>query len=322
MTDHDLRPPSQQRRNSSSRAGSGAWVWGVIGLAVAAGSGWWFWQRQAPAELSPPQTQVAPQAPVTLPPAEPAVADAPPVVMVEQTAAAPQHPLEVQTDMNAEDAAALEQVVTEWLGRENALRFVALQGLAHHTVATVDNLARSHAAPRLWPLYPVGGRMVVTEDAEGTLSIAPANTRRYDAVVGFLGALDAKQAAAVYRRVYPVLQRAYEELGYPGKHFNDRLVQVIDHLLQTPQPKGPLTLQLVQVQSAEQGSAAPVKPWLRYEYQDERLQRLSAGQKMLLRIGPDHAQVLRGQLHSLRAEIASSAASQHHKKGSAIADPG
>ena len=41
--------------------------------------------------------------------------------------------------------------------------------------------------------------------------------------------------AVVYERLYPLFQQAYEDLGYPGKYFNDRLVEVIDHLLQTPE---------------------------------------------------------------------------------------
>ena len=48
------------------------------------------------------------------------------------------------------------------------------------------------------------------------------------------------RAVALYARLYPLFQQAYEELGYPGRYFNDRLVEVIDDLLATPEPTGPV----------------------------------------------------------------------------------
>ena len=194
----------------------------------------------------------------------------------------PQHPVAAPADTAASpapDAAGFEQAVSDWLGRPQVLKFVALQGLAHHIVATIDNLPRGHAAPRLWPLYPVGGRMLTQQAADGSLQIAPGNSARYDAVVGWIASVDVAQAAALYRRFYPVLQQAYEALGYPGQYFNDRLVAV-------------------------QGSVAPQQPWLRYELADPQWQSLSAGHKILLRLGPAHAQTLKTQLRALRSQIA------------------
>ena len=36
---------------------------------------------------------------------------------------------------------------------------------------------------------------------------------------------DVKALALVYQRLYPLFQQSYEDLGYPGKYFNDRLVR-------------------------------------------------------------------------------------------------
>ena len=38
----------------------------------------------------------------------------------------------------------------------------------------------------------------------------------------------------MYKQYYPLFQQAYVDLGYPEGYFNDRLVEVIDHLLATP----------------------------------------------------------------------------------------
>ncbi len=295
MTDHDLRPP----RPSAPRRGRGTpLATAALLLALAAG-GWYAWQHtQAPHAVAPPAPAPAAPEPVATPqpPApEPMAAAAPPE--------GPQHPVAAPADTAASpapDAAGFEQSVSDWLGRPQVLKFVALQGLAHHIVATIDNLPRGHAAPRLWPLYPVGGRMLTQQAADGSLQIAPGNSARYDAVVGWIASVDVAQAAALYRRFYPVLQQAYEALGYPGQYFNDRLVAVIDHLLQAPEVQGPLALRLVEVQ----GSVAPQQPWLRYELADPQWQSLSAGHKILLRLGPAHAQTLKTQLRALRSQIA------------------
>lgn len=308
MTEHDLRPPTQQRQaRPAASSHAGRWALGAMALAAALAAGWWLSQRSQvpvpapvavtapmPAELTAPPAE-APTVPATAPEPTPEIQPAPPL-----------HPIPVEAPgaIAPEDAAALEQAVSDWLGRENSLKFIAQQGLAHHIVATVDNLPRSHAAPRLWPLHPVGGRMVIAHEGDG-MSIAPSNAARYDALVGFVQGIDPVQAVAVYRNVYPALQHAYENLGYPGQHFNDRLVQVIDHLLQTPAAKGPLAVKLVQVHIPGQAPAAPQQPWLRYEYADPQLQTLSAGQRILLRIGPAHAQAVQSQLRALRRELTS-----------------
>jgi hypothetical protein len=101
-------------------------------------------------------------------------------------------------------------------------------------------------------------------------------------------ASDPRTVAAVYFRLYPLFQQAYEDLGYPGMYFNDRLVQVIDDLLQTPDVRGPVRL---------------VQPKVFYEYADPSLEKLSAGQKLLLRMGSANAAVVKGKLRELRAEI-------------------
>jgi hypothetical protein len=94
-----------------------------------------------------------------------------------------------------------------------------------------------------------------------------------------------------YRRFYPLFQRSYERLGYPDGYFNDRVVQVIDHLLATPpQPDGPIKL---------------VRPHVLYEFADSRLEALSSGQKLLLRMGPEHAATVKRFLQDLRSEVAS-----------------
>jgi len=161
--------------------------------------------------------------------------------------------------------------------------------LARRWVATIDNLPREQVAVEVRALRPPGGP-IATRGEDATLAIAADNAARYGRYMTLLAAIDPGEAAALYRRFYPLLQEAYEELGYPGQYFNDRVVAVIDHLLATPDVAEPIRL---------------VHPSVMYRFADPKLESLSAGQKALLRIGRDNAAVVKAKLRALRAEIAS-----------------
>ena len=104
-----------------------------------------------------------------------------------------------------------------------------------------------------------------------------------------LETVDAKQLVDPYVRHYPLFQQAYRELGYPDGHFNDRLVEAIDSLLATPDPKGPLSV---------------VQPKIFYEFADRELEQLPAGQKLLLRMGRDNAALVKAKLREIRRLVA------------------
>jgi hypothetical protein len=99
---------------------------------------------------------------------------------------------------------------------------------------------------------------------------------------------DLDELYATYRQFYPLLQQAYVNLGYPDGYFNDRLVEVIDHLLATPTPSQTPVL---------------VRPHVLYEYEDPSLESLSSGQKALLRLSPAQAEAVRKLLREFRARI-------------------
>jgi hypothetical protein len=168
-------------------------------------------------------------------------------------------------------------------------------------VATVDNLGRSHAPPLLWPVAPAEGRFT-TEPRDGTEVIAVVNGQRYAPLVALAEALDPQAAANLYRRLYPQLQQAYEDLGFPGRPFHTRLLQVIDLLLATPVPAEAPGVMLTEVK----GPIPSTRPWVRYEFTDPALQSLSAGQKILVRVGAIQQRRLMAKLHELRQALASS----------------
>jgi hypothetical protein len=139
----------------------------------------------------------------------------------------------------------------------------------------------------LRPLKPTAGQTVVSTEGDLTV-LSEANFDRYRAFVRAVQSADVKELAAAYRRFYPLFQQAYEDLGYPGKYFNDRLVEVIDHLLETPEVAPPIQLE---------------QPRVFYTFADAGLEGRSAGQKLLIRMGPANARIVKAKLREFRAEI-------------------
>ena len=262
-----------------------AFVLTALGLA-----GLYMWQhRMRPvqvAEAPPPPASAAEPAPVA---SEPAI----------------RHPLEAAPAASAvappgDTAPTWKAALIDTLGQSPVLRFMVTDDFARRFVVTVDNLARGHAAPALWPVSPTPGRFSVSGGSGELRNIAPENAGRYTPMVQWLTSIDSKRAAALYVRMYPQLQKAYEENGYPKGYFNDRVVEVIDHLLATPEPApGAPLVQLTKVK----GSVPSTQPWLRYEFADPQLQSLSSGQRILLRVGPQHRQALKAKLAEVRTQI-------------------
>ena len=118
--------------------------------------------------------------------------------------------------------------------------------------------------------------------------IAPQSAARYDNHVRVMEALDADALVALCVRWYALFQQAYRELGYPDGYFNDRVIEVIDHLLSAP--AAPATIALVQ-------------PSVYYEFADPALEAQSAGRKLLLRMGPGNAARVKMKLRDIRDRI-------------------
>lgn len=256
----------------------------ILGAAVAGAVIWWF-STQAPGPAMP-------VAPAPQPPASSAVAPQAPAI---------QHPVEEAAGPIA--PGDIDKALAELLGRKAVTSFLDTSDFPRRFAATVDNLGRAHAPALLWPVRPTQGRFAVEEQPDGPV-IAPANAARYAPLVRLAESVDTARAVQLYARMYPLLQRAYEELGYPKRYFNDRLVEVIDVLLATPQVDEPVKLRLVEVK----GPIPSERPWVRYEYADPALESLTAGQKILLRMGPDNARRLKAKLTDLRGQLAKGAA--------------
>jgi hypothetical protein len=260
----------------------------VISVLVVAGiiGGYVWWRRRQPPAPLPPVPVVQPAPPPPAPPPPPDAA-APTHYPIE--AGKPATPLPGLDDADA----YLKNALIDLLGRKGVLSFLNVDGFARHFVATVDNLGNERAPVAMWPVNPMAGAFEADSGA-----VAERNADRYAAFIRFAEAVDTRKAVALYVRVYPLFQQAYEELGYPGKYFNDRVVEVIDQLLATPDLPDPIKVRRVEVPGAPRTARAI------YQFEDPSLESRSAGQKILLRMGHANARRLKDKLSEIRAAVA------------------
>lgn len=284
-----------RRRRDSSLVRSVPYAIGLI-IVAAVGAGLYFFEGGARREETPepPTAQPSPEPP---PLPSPSNADVQPPPQASSSDSQILHPLPVVAAPASlagkpvpplpESDEAIRQALIAPLGKQAVGSIVISQDLARRIVATVDNLPRQKAGTKLLPLKAPASSFVTGRS--GTVAtLNSANYVRYAPYVKLAQAVDVKQLVALYVYFYPLFQQAYAELGYPKKYFNDRLVAVIDDLLAAPQVSGPVRL---------------IRPKVMYEFADPELEERSAGQKILIRMGPENAAVIEAKLRELRREL-------------------
>ncbi len=252
-------------------------------IVLAGAAAWWWWRQPTPPIATVPVEAPAPQAAVPPPAASAAVSEI-------------EHPIETPAESGAADP---RTALVDLFGARAALSMFHLDDFPRRLAATVDNLGRSSAPSRIWPVVSPSGRFMVERGGDGEV-IAADNSLRYAPFVLMVESVDAAHLAATYRRLYPPLQQAYEDLGYPGRYFNDRVVAVIDVLLATPAIDARPKVHLPPIDP----SVHPERPWVLYQFDDPALESLTAGQKMLLRMGPENERRLKAKLVEFRRLLA------------------
>jgi hypothetical protein len=274
MTDTDIHVAAEERplfAPQSSATRRAVLIAGVLLIAIG-GAAYYFWQRQ--------------------PAREPATVEPTPAPSAAPSAAEPriEHPIDASSQATqplpslAESDAAAREALDALLGASAFDALFRPQDLIRNIVATVDNLPRRNVSLRLMPLKPVPGAFRVA-GPEGSTAIGVDNAARYAPYVRAMDAIDSTKLVSLYVRFYPLFQQAYADLGYPNRYFNDRVFEVIDHLLATPDAPR---------------SVALVQPKVLYDYADPALADLSAGQKMLLRMGPDNEARVKAKLREIK----------------------
>jgi len=281
------------------------WVTGLLVIMVAAAAFYYFKMDQQSGEvLAPPARpsivtgQPEPE-PVPMRESEPEEFLAEDPVAVEP-APEPEVEAVVLPSLNESDAEVLESL-SGISGEAAVMQFLVSDNLVSRFVSSVDTLSARQVPNHIMAVNgpesdflvtPIEQPAKVVRNAEGDAIpqylLNPANFKRYTPWVDLLEAADTEQLIAVYQHYSPLFQQAWVELGYPDGSFEQRLIEVIDLLMETPEKSEPLHL---------------IKPEAFYLFADPDLEAMPAGQKILLRIGPDNAKRVKVKLREIRSVL-------------------
>jgi len=222
----------------------------------------------------------APAAPAVPGPAATVVEDKTPAGPGLEPLAFPAVPLAASDTAVREFAAALsaDPEFAKWLLTKDLIR---------KFVVSVDNVANGLSPKSHIDFYAPKGGFRVARTKQGTF-VDPASYSRTAAVVGIIQSLDVTAAARLYRAVDPLIQEAYNELGYPGVDFDDTLVRAMGELLEAPVVQGPIRLE---------------PKVLSFAMTDPVLEGLSAAQKQLLRLGPNGVKAAHDKIAALAGAL-------------------
>lgn len=181
-------------------------------------------------------------------------------------------------------------VLEDWLRDER---------IVERLVVTINSMDGPAISLRFWPVQHIEGLPTIEREGD-TLRWSEVNTERYRPLIEILRSTDPEEVAQVYFHSYPLFQQAYDSLGLEDAHFNDRLVEIVDHLLGAPE--------------VEPGFEVK-QPKVLYEFADPALEAESWGRKLLMRMGPDNAAVVKDWLRTLRRELVAGKVSAEETAG-------
>ena len=261
-------------------------AWVTAGIMIAACVGVFLvWQQfQSAPQHSTPTMKVVETPVISIP--EP-VASQPAKAIAEHLPAGLASPSTAPV-VGLDDSDSLFLRALSGLMGDRALgQFFLSELMVRKFVATVDNLPRQAVPMQMRSVKPIAGRFE-TDNSTGVLTIAPSNTTRYVGFIDAVSMVNLKSLVKLYATHYALFQQAYRELGYPKGYFNDRLLVAIDDMLATEDIVSPIALS---------------QPKVLYEFADANLESLSAGQKIMTRVGMSNAQRLKKLLKALRIEL-------------------
>jgi hypothetical protein len=243
-------------------------LWFIAAVFVVLGTVAFFFFKRQEAELPPPRTATAPAA--VAPADRPLGTEAAPIVVP---------PLD-ETD------ALVRKLVGELSSHPRVAAWLATNGLLRNFVVAVENISIGRTPARqLRALRPTGPFRVV-ERGE-SLRIDPASYERYTPLAGAIQSIDAGGAARLYTTFKPRLEEAYRELGHE-ESFDRALEDAIVALLAVP---------------ALEGDASVAPKGALYAYDDPRLERLTAAQKQLARMGTRNVRIIQAKLREVAIEL-------------------
>lgn len=139
-------------------------------------------------------------------------------------------------------------------------------------VAIVDNMVNGESpAANLKFLKPEKAFQVIKN--KNDLILDPNNYIRYDRMITIITSLKTQTLINLFQQIEPLLDEAYQKLGYPEKNFRPAFFHALRVVLEIPIISSPIFLE---------------KKVITYSFEKQELENLNPAQKQILRLGPEN----------------------------------
>lgn len=166
-------------------------------------------------------------------------------------------------------------------------RVIVNDDLLRRFVVFTNNLAEQELAENHQFLTVPNSTFRVYRQADKEW-IDAASFKRYTVYADAIDSMSTDALIDLYQTYQPAITETYLEIGDPDEDFNDRLLDAIEHLLDTPEIPVP-----VEVYSDS----------VMYKFRNERIENLSNPQKQLLRTGPENMRQIKAKLREIQTAI-------------------
>lgn len=193
-----------------------------------------------------------------------------------------------------ESDAWLKTKLPELTWRTELLKLVIDEDMIRRFVVFTDNFAQGNLAYEHTPFVLPKNKFSVDENQisnESNQSIWQWNadsSKRFNLYVDLLRSIDSSSLVDWYFEVKPLVDEAYNELGYEDD-FTVTLQDAITRVLDMELPKSSMAL---------------ARPSVMYKYQDKELEALPDSDKLLLRLGKENLLVIKSILLEINEKLA------------------
>ncbi|MGJ8691319.1 MAG: DUF3014 domain-containing protein [Thalassotalea sp.] len=266
----------------------------IIIVIVLAAAGWWMLNKSSDADVVVMPEPVAVVEEVVAEP-EPLVAE--PVLPASEfdadEAEAEEITPQIQLPTLDESDRLLIEKLPQITWRKELLKLVVTDDLIRRFVVFTDNFSQGNLSydhrPFVLPTQKFYAQEVNdSETNESAWKWDESSTQRFTMYVDLLRTIDSAELVTLYFEVKPLIDQAYQELGYPEQDFTEVLQTSITRVLDMHFPQEDLKLSRQSVM---------------YKYQDDELESLDDAEKLLLRLGKENLLVIKSILLEINDKL-------------------
>ena len=175
--------------------------------------------------------------------------------------------------------------------RKELLKLVVTDDMIRRFVVFTDNFSQGTLAYEHAPLIAPNAKFTALEQQTNngiSWQWDESNAKRFSLYVDLLRSMDSEMLIEWYVELKPLIDQAYEELGYPDQDFTEVLHSAITKVLDMEIPKIQPELE---------------RPSVMYKYKDKSLESLDDAEKLLLRLGKENLLVIKSVLLEINEKL-------------------